>query len=97
MRSQNSPNRPDGVVRARRRLGVVLHAEGRRVQQPQPLDHAVVEVDVGDRGRAEVGVEPRVGSGIATANPWLWLVICTRPVRRSCTGWFTPRCPKRSL
>ena len=36
-------------------------------------------------------------AGIATANPWLWLVICTRPVLRSCTGWFTPRCPKRSL
>ena len=45
------------VVRAGGRLGVVLHGEGGAVQQPQALDHAVVEVDVGDRGRAERGVK----------------------------------------
>ena len=95
---------PGRVVRARRGLGVVLHAERRPVQQPQALDHAVVEVDVGDLGRAEVGAERRARPGpalrrrrVATAKPWLWLVMCTRPVARSCTGWFTPRCPNRSL
>src|SRR3954463_2456645 len=30
-----------GVVRTRRRLGVVLHREGRQVEQPQPLDDVV--------------------------------------------------------
>jgi hypothetical protein len=32
---------------------VVLHAERGRVEQPDPLDHAVVEVDVADLGPAE--------------------------------------------
>ena len=36
------------VVRARRRLGVILHAEHRLGLVAQPLDGAVVEVDVGD-------------------------------------------------
>src|SRR5947208_876271 len=44
---------PRRVVRARRRLGVVLHAERGRVEQPDPLDHPVVEVDVADLGPAE--------------------------------------------
>src|SRR5579875_3978662 len=43
-----------GVVRARRRLRVVLDAEDGPVEQPEPLDHAVVEVDVADR-RTAVG------------------------------------------
>src|SRR5688572_10525880 len=42
-----------GVMRARARLGVVLHAERRDVAAPQPLDDAVVEVDVGDVRRWE--------------------------------------------
>src|SRR4029079_14746368 len=33
----------------------------------------------------------------SSAKPWLWLVISTRPVRASRTGWFTPRCPKGIL
>src|SRR5262249_27743498 len=41
-----------GVVRAGRGLGVVLDAERAAVEQPQPLDDAVVEVDVGDLGAA---------------------------------------------
>src|SRR5690242_12155231 len=75
------------VVWAWRRLGVVLHAERGRVEQPDPLDHAVVEVDVADLGPAERRAEGLQrhrahcpGAGGATAKPWLWLVICTFPV-----------------
>ena len=39
-----------GVVGAGPGLGVVLHAEGRGVPAAEPLDHPVVEVDVGDLG-----------------------------------------------
>ena len=42
------------VVRPGPRLGVVLDRAGARFAQPQPLDGAVVEVDVGQLGRAEV-------------------------------------------
>src|SRR5437764_13975238 len=52
---------PRRVVWPRRRLGVVLDAERRRVQQPQALDHPVVEVDVTDHGLAEFGIERRQG------------------------------------
>src|SRR5215472_7454621 len=45
------------VVRAWGRLRVVLDAEGRVVQQPDPLDDAVVEVDVADHGGPVRGVE----------------------------------------
>ena len=45
-----------GVVRAGGRLGVVLDAEGRLVEQLQALDDLVVEADVGDLGAAERGV-----------------------------------------
>src|SRR5687768_12752759 len=38
------------VVRARRRLGVVLDAERRLVEQLQPLDDLVVQADVRDLG-----------------------------------------------
>ncbi len=44
-------------MRARCGLGVVLDAERRLVEQAEALDHAVIEVDVGDLGRAEVGGE----------------------------------------
>src|SRR3984957_4315069 len=46
-----------GVMRAGRGLGVVLDGEGGAVGQPQALDDTVVEVDVGDLGGAERGVE----------------------------------------
>src|ERR1700722_8002144 len=46
-----------GVMRAGRGLGVVLDGEGGPVEQPQALDDTVVEVDVGDLGGAERGVE----------------------------------------
>ena len=50
------------VVRAGARLRVVLHAEGRRVEHPQALAHAVVEVDVAHLGAAaqRVGVDGEV-------------------------------------
>src|SRR5215203_2794216 len=50
---------PQGVVRARSGLGVVLHAAGRDVEQAEALDGAVVEVHVGQLGLAEVGLEAR--------------------------------------
>src|SRR5579863_9999488 len=52
---------PGGVMRARRGLRVVLDAERGRVEQPESLDHAVVEVDVADLGPAERRVEGREG------------------------------------
>ncbi len=98
------------VVRARRGLGVVLHGERRpRPRQRRPSRVLVVQVPMGERrrpgarpyGLGSVGprptaAEPPHPSG-STAKPWLWLVISTRPVARSSTGWFTPRCPNRSL
>src|SRR5699024_2211033 len=36
-------------------------------------------------------------SGTSTAKPWLWAVIATCPVSRSCTGWLMPRWPNFSL
>src|SRR4051812_20596096 len=43
------------VVRAGRRLGVVLHGERRRVKAAQPLDDVVVEAGVAHLDTAEVG------------------------------------------
>jgi hypothetical protein len=40
---------------------VVLDAAGGHVEQPQPLDGAVVEVHVRELGLAEVGLQPRAG------------------------------------
>ena len=55
-------------MRARRRLGVVLDAEGRQVEAPQAFQRAVVEVPVGEGGAPQVGrgdavgiAHPRVG------------------------------------
>ena len=59
---------PGRVVRAGRGLRVVLDAERGPLQQPQPLDHAVVQVDVADLGRPDGVSNPR-SAGIATANP----------------------------
>src|SRR5829696_10498506 len=50
-----------GVVRPGRRLRVVLHPERRPVQAAQTLYHAVVEVDVGHLGPAELGLADPVG------------------------------------
>src|SRR6516162_3918245 len=44
---------PGRVVRPRRGLRVILDAERGRVEQPDPLDHPVIEVDVTDLGPAE--------------------------------------------
>ena len=85
-----------GVVRAGRRLGVVLHREGRDVEAAQPLDDAVVEPDVADLDPAEVG-GTAASSGASTAKPWLCAVTSTRPVARSSTGWLMPRWPYPSL
>src|SRR5215467_10734640 len=41
------------IVRSGRGLRVILDAERGRVQQPDPLDHTVIEVDVADLGPAE--------------------------------------------
>src|SRR3569833_3628581 len=49
-----------GVVRTGRGLGVVLDAERGSVEQPEPLDHPVVEVDVPALGAAVRGVERSV-------------------------------------
>src|SRR6476659_6371519 len=45
------------VVRSWSGFRVVLHAEHRALEQAQALDHAVVEVDVADRRRAERRLE----------------------------------------
>src|ERR1700722_19848101 len=45
------------VVRPRGGFRVVLDAEGRGVQHPEPFDHAVVQVDMTDPGPAEGGLE----------------------------------------
>ena len=41
----------------------ILDAEDRMVEQAQALDHAVVEVDVADHGRAVRGIEGLAGPG----------------------------------
>src|SRR6266567_2069852 len=54
------------VVRPRGCLGVVLHAEGGRREQPQALDHAIVQVHMADHCRAIRGLEwllPTAGGG----------------------------------
>jgi len=50
-----------GVVRSWSGFRVVLHAEHRALEQAQALDHAVVEVDVADRRRAERRLERLAG------------------------------------
>src|SRR5215467_6575852 len=48
---------PGRIVRPRRGLRVILDAECGRIQQPDPLDYPVIEVDVADLGPAEGCVE----------------------------------------
>ena len=79
------------VVRAGRRLGVVLHAEQRAAPVPHPLEGLVVEVDVRRLpGRA-------AASSMRTAKPWFCVVISTLLVRWLSTGWLAPRWPNFSL
>src|ERR1043165_5386844 len=47
----------EGVVGAGARLGVVLDATGGDVEQADSLDRVVVEVHVGELGRAQLGVD----------------------------------------
>src|SRR3954466_1151831 len=53
-----SVEQAEAVVRPRAGLRVVLHAGGGDVEQPEPLDGAVIEVHVGQLGGAEVGLDP---------------------------------------
>src|SRR5579883_1253943 len=55
---------PSGIVRARGRLGMVLHTKDRKLSMPQPLDRAVVQVDVRhlQRGRT-VDASRRAANG----------------------------------
>ncbi len=53
-----------GVVRAGRRFGVVLDAEGRLAEELETLHHVVVEADVGDLGAAVGGVGDLVERGV---------------------------------
>ena len=94
-----------GVVRAGAGLGVVLDRRRRHVAQDQALDRAVVEVEVGELGGAEIGLpahrlvtlDPRLAARALTAKPWFCEVMSIRPVARSLTGWLAPRWPKGSL
>ena len=54
--SQEAVEEVAGVVRARAGLGVVLDGAAGDVPQDQALDGAVVEVQVGELGGAEVGL-----------------------------------------
>src|SRR6478735_6044748 len=53
-----------GVVRARGCFGVVLDAEGRLVEELQPLDDLVVQAYVGDLGATELRVGHLVQRGV---------------------------------
>ncbi len=94
-----------GVVRAGAGLGVVLDRRRGDVAQHQPLDRAVVEVEVGELGGAEVGLpadrlvglDPRLSTRALTAKPWFCEVMSIRPVASSLTGWLAPRWPNGSL
>ena len=52
------------IVRAGRRLRVVLHAERRLVEQRQPFDDLVVEADVGDAARTVRRLERALDRGV---------------------------------
>src|SRR3954454_21142866 len=53
---QESIEEVQRVVRTGPRLGVVLHGAARDVEQREPLDGAVVEVEVRELGGAAVGL-----------------------------------------
>ena len=79
------------VGRPRRGLRVVLHGKGRPVGAGDALVRAVEQRGVRHLARRPAGVLS------STAKPWFWLVISTRPVARSFTGWFAPRWPHLEL
>jgi hypothetical protein len=66
---------------------VPLETEGRPVGAGQALQRAVEQADMGG---TQVG---RQGLFSSTAKPWFWLVMLTRPVSRSLTGWLAPWWP----
>src|SRR3954447_5746765 len=57
------------VVGPRSRLGVVLDGRAVDLEQLEALDRAVVEVDVGQRGLAEVGLPAHGLVGLDAARP----------------------------
>jgi hypothetical protein len=60
-----------GVVRPAAASGWYCTVKAGTSQRPQPLDHVVVQADVADLDRAELGVDRR-SRGASTAKPWLW-------------------------
>src|SRR5215467_10456330 len=51
----------EAVVRPRPGLRVILHAARRHLERADALDRAVVEVDVGQLDRADLGFDPLAG------------------------------------
>ena len=75
------------VVRPGARLRMALEAERRLVGARDALQRAVEQ-------RAMRGLQRSTAASLSsTAKPWFWLVMNTRPVSRSCTGWFAPWWP----
>jgi hypothetical protein len=74
------------VVRAGRGLRVALEAERRRVGARQALQ--VPSNRLTWRGAHVAG-----SAFSSTAKPWFWLVMLTRPLSRSFTGWLAPWWP----
>ena len=74
------------VVRPGRGLRVTLEAERGLVGAGQALQRAVEQRDVG---------RPQLSGSVfsSTAKPWFWLVMLTRPLSRSLTGWLAPWWP----
>ena len=105
MRCEEAVEQVQAVVRAGAGLGVVLHGAAGHVEQLEPLDGAVVEVHVRERGGAEVGLPAHRLVGVdraraARADGGEAVVLrgdLDRPVCRSLTGWLAPRWPKGSL
>ena len=57
-----------GIVRACRRLGVILHARGVGRRVPHALDRVVVEIPVGDRGRRQGPAAQLIAPGADAAR-----------------------------
>ncbi len=74
------------LVRSRARLRVALEAVDRLVGVLDALQRAVEE-------RACVAFTLGGSVFSSTAKPWFWLVMKTRPLSRSCTGWLAPWWP----
>src|SRR5712691_1722453 len=78
------------VPRPRSRLGMVLHGEYREFPVSHAFHGAVVQIEV---RHFELGTWE--GVGIDREAVVLRRDVA-RPVRRSLTGWFPPRCPNFS-